>query len=133
MFVCAIRYISAVRMCVHVWVRVWAPLHATGRHVYIRGVREGPQTNRKQAFFIHPSILDACLTYEAWFGATLARVLFFFFFFPVVAFSVLAAYTRIVAPCLESAPLIIPRCHIIFTDFSDTIIESFSAKEAMVR
>lgn len=71
-FVRAVRHIrvEAIRTYSRVgtWVHVWVPLHATGRHVYIRGVHEDPQTNRKQAFFIHPSILDACFMYEAWFG-----------------------------------------------------------------
>ena len=38
--------------------------------VYRGGARGGgwAETNRKQAFFIRTSILNACLTYEAWFG-----------------------------------------------------------------
>lgn len=48
----------------------------------IGGARRGgwAETNRKQAFFIRASILNACLTYEAWFGATLTRTLAAFFF-----------------------------------------------------
>lgn len=50
-------------------------------HACIGGARGGgwAETNRKQAFFIRASILNACLTYEAWFGATLARTLRAFF------------------------------------------------------
>lgn len=69
-------------------------------HACIGGARGGgwAETNRKQAFFIRASILNACLTYEAWFGATLARTLrafflsfsfpplFSLFFFTAVAF-----------------------------------------------
>lgn len=51
------------------WHMYRAPSH-TGRTNISRAERGGgwAETNRKQAFFIQPSILNACLTYEAWFG-----------------------------------------------------------------
>lgn len=68
-------------------------------HACIGGARGGgwAETNRKQAFFIRASILNACLTYEAWFGATLARTLraFFlslFFSFPFLFFFTVVAF-----------------------------------------
>jgi len=66
-------------VCADVGARIGCPYTRRVSTYISGGVREGPQTNRKQAFFIHPSILDACLTYEAWFGATLVRMLAIFF------------------------------------------------------
>lgn len=86
-------------------------------HACIGGARGGgwAETNRKQAFFIRASILNACLTYEAWFGATLARTLraFFlslsppFFSFPFFSFFAAVAFyrhtnlPRIRVPCCD--------------------------------
>lgn len=128
MFVCAVRYMSAWKPCGHIhvstWARVWVPLHATGRHVYIRGVLEGPQTNRKQAFFIHPSILDACLTYEAWFGATLVRIYAVFFRSLHFLCSRRRMYTYIPPYHRLASVSTTLRCY-VFTDFPAYVLIEF--------